>query len=148
MALIKLDKPVMINDKVRTACLPGAQDNFPVGATCTISGWGKLGEYSRGPAILQQAQVPLASHTACSNAYAKKGESLTSRMICAGAAKGKIDACQGDSGGPLVCKAKGDTWYIVGATSWGIGCARKGLYGVYADVKVMRQWIDKVVFNI
>ena len=68
--------------------------------------------------------------------------------MCAGDAKGVVDACQGDSGGPLVCKAKGEVWYVVGATSWGGGCARKGVYGVYADVKVMRDWIDAVVFHM
>ena len=69
-------------------------------------------------------------------------------MLCAGDAKGKIDSCGGDSGGPLVCKAKGDVWYVMGATSWGVGCARKETYGVYADVRGMRPWIDQVVFNM
>ena len=67
--------------------------------------------------------------------------------MCAGAGKGEIDSCAGDSGGPLACKDEGGVWYVVGVTSWGVGCARKGLYGVYADVRAMRSWIDQVVFK-
>jgi len=148
LALIRLEKKVNLNERVRTACLPGGKTNFPVGTNCTISGWGKLEEFGDGPAILQQAQVPLATQDDCKKAYGNLGYEVTSQMICAGAATGKIDSCGGDSGGPLVCKAKGDIWYVLGATSWGVGCARKGLFGVYGDVKVMRHWIDKVVFNM
>merc|ERR1711962_1568873 len=142
LALIKLESKVQLNDRVRTACLPGANTQFPAGTNCAISGWGKLSESIAGPAILQQAQVPLASQAACQKAYHRY--KITDRMICAGAAQGKIDACQGDSGGPLVCKDSQDAWYVVGATSWGVGCARRGLYGVYADVKNTRQWVNKV----
>ena len=68
-------------------------------------------------------------------------------MLCAGYQTGGIDACQGDSGGPMVCKSDDDTWYLWGAISWGVGCARKGMYGIYASTKVLRPWIDSVVFN-
>ena len=46
-------------------------------------------------------------------------------MIVAGdLVNGGIDACQGDSGGPLVVRNSDDTgWILVGATSWGYGCA-------------------------
>jgi len=147
LALIKIKK-VQLNERVRTACLPGGNTHFPDGTMCTISGWGKLAEFGDGPAILQQAQVPLTNHDDCEKAYGKHGYAVTNRMKCAADGKGKIDSCGGDSGGPLVCKAKGDIWYVLGATSWGVGCARKGLYGVYADVKVLRPWVDKVVFNM
>jgi hypothetical protein len=41
---------------------------------------------------------------------------------------------QGDSGGPLMSKI-GDNWELVGATSWGKGCALAAYPGVYADVR-------------
>ena len=40
---------------------------------------------------------------------------------------------QGDSGGPLVAKVNG-SYELVGATSFGNGCAAKFFPGVYADV--------------
>ena len=73
-------------------------------------------------------------------------------MICSGYPNGTIDTCQGDSGGPLVCNVFDniigeDIWYLWGTTSHSVGCARKGFYGVYASPKVMRPWIDSIVFK-
>ena len=101
---------------------------------------------------MQQARVPLVSQEKCIAAYKQLNFEVTSQMLCAGYETGQIDACEGDSGGPLVCKVTDlmrneDVWYLWGAISWGVGCARKGLYGVYANPRAMRSWIDSVVFN-
>ena len=56
-------------------------------------------------------------------------------MYCAAAA-GK-DACQGDSGGPTTYQGN-----VIGATSWGYGCAQANYPGVYADVANYRTWVD------
>merc|ERR1711893_364451 len=61
-------------------------------------------------------------------------------MICAGGIEGQ-DACQGDSGGPLIHRDSDKVATLIGATSWGIGCARKGLPGAYARVTKYLQWI-------
>ena len=39
-----------------------------------------------------------------------------------------------------------DTWYLPGIISWGYGCAREGLPGVYAKVTAFEEWIEPV-FN-
>ena len=94
--------------------------------------------------ILQQAKVPLISRDSCQSAYQDLGYTISPRMRCAGYAKGGIDACQGDSGGPLVC-SKNKKWYLIGAVSWGIGCARKGRYGVYADMTDLKYWVQDTI---
>ena len=53
------------------------------------------------------------------------------------------DTCQGDSGGPLFGRPRRATLKVVGATSFGEGCARPGKPGVYARVAdtPLREWI-------
>ena len=95
--------------------------------------------------ILQQAQVPLITRDSCQAAYQDVGYPISERMLCAGYAAGGIDACQGDSGGPLVCSEDDNKWYLMGAVSWGIGCAREGRYGVYADLMNLKDWVQETI---
>ena len=55
-------------------------------------------------------------------------------MVCAGFPQGGTDTCQGDSGGPLFGHTAAGALKVVGATSFGEGCARAGKPGVYARV--------------
>eukprot|EP00957_Ditylum_brightwellii_P186865 14229746-Ditylum_brightwellii.AAC.1 len=67
---------------------------------------------------------------------------MPDNMLCAGG--GSKDACRGDSGGPLLDYVS--TQFIqVGIVSFGYGCGVDGYYGVYADVRTQRAWIDRVI---
>ena len=84
------------------------------------------------------------SYELCDRVFTELGSGITPRMRCAGYAEGGIDACRGDSGGPLVCEDD-FKWYLVGIVSWGHECAREGLYGVYADVIVLKSWVQETI---
>lgn len=51
---------------------------------------------------------------------------------------------QGDGGGPLVCE-KDDQWYQVGIVSFGIGCGRRNVPGVYTNVEAYGPWIEETI---
>ena len=98
---------------------------------------------------LKAIEVPLWDQDRCARIMRTQlGSSyhLPVTALCAGADRGR-DACLGDGGGPLVCK-EGDNseennqvWTQAGIVSFGVGCARPGVPGVYTRVHLYRPWI-------
>ncbi|XP_020804973.1 trypsin eta isoform X2 [Drosophila serrata] len=102
------------------------------GTVCTISGWGVLYSSGYSSNSLQAASVPIVTYESCRSAY----EVVPISQVCAGYAKGGVDACQGDSGGPLNCNNQ-----LAGIVSYGTGCALAGYPGVYTNVSYYNSWI-------
>ncbi|XP_038660367.1 transmembrane protease serine 9-like isoform X1 [Scyliorhinus canicula] len=140
IAVLELSSPLNFTDYIRPVCLPSRNQVFPVGKSCSITGWGSL--YFRGqwPTILQKANVDIIADTICNVSY---HNAITHRMLCAGFLEGGVDSCQGDSGGPLVCLEPGGTWFLVGIVSFGFGCAEANFPGVYARVTALRDWVKE-----
>lgn len=139
IALIKLNKPAQLGGAVQLACLTdrlftaGLDSN----SLCYAGGWGALREGGWTPDILQEVQL---KRTSCSRIHMKEYGRLVKGNVCF-MQPGK-DTCQGDSGGPLVCQSTPGNWRLVGATSWGIGCADT-LPGVYTDIAYYKDWVCK-----
>ena len=113
---------------------------WAAGTMETIVGWGTTSEGGDLPDTLQEARVPITTDSYCAGAYSDF-ESTT--MVCAGFPQGGVDTCQGDSGGPMFGTTSTGALKVVGATSYGEGCARPGKPGVYARVAddALREWI-------
>jgi trypsin len=108
-----------------------------------IVGWGTTSEGGDTPDRLQEAHVPITTDAYCGGAY---DDFDAATMVCAGFPEGGVDTCQGDSGGPMFGRDAAGGLKVVGATSFGEGCARPGKPGVYARVAddVLREWIRSV----
>jgi secreted trypsin-like serine protease len=118
----------------------GDQRQWRPGVLATIAGFGTTSQSSTSPPPqMRYARVPITTDAYCASKY-PKGLSLVQNdgyfdpatMICAGYPQGGTDTCEGDSGGPLLVPSPAGTLELVGATSFGDGCAQAGHPGVYA----------------
>jgi secreted trypsin-like serine protease len=82
---------------------------------------------------LQKADIGIIPYSTCSSSTMYGGSIRNDVMICAGFARGGVDACFGDSGGPLIQSINGQN-KLVGVVSFGVGCARENRPGVYSRV--------------
>ncbi|XP_068199736.1 transmembrane protease serine 7 isoform X1 [Antennarius striatus] len=141
VALLQLKKPwpPSLHPVVQPVCLPPPSHAVTDKHSCWVTGWGYRSEEDKVlPSVLQKAEVSLLSQTECKKRYGP----VSPRMLCAGVPSGEQDACRGDSGGPLSCQAPGDgRWFLIGIVSWGVGCGRPNLPGVYSRVNKFTSWI-------
>ncbi|NXA43602.1 TMPSC protease, partial [Eudromia elegans] len=143
IALFKLDSAVHYSDYIQPICLPPVHLYLSIDneTDCYISGWGHLSEKGKASNVLQEAQVEIIPTDSC-NAFDSYGGIISNNMICAGSEIGGIDSCQGDSGGPLMCYHRSTSkYYLLGITSFGIGCGRPKFPGVYARLSSYRRWV-------
>ena len=111
----------------------------------TILGWGAAGERGRQQRYLRAATVPAVPDQTCTQLYRSDGF-VPTQMICAGdLTEGGVDTCSGDSGGPLGGPDGTGGWVEVGIVSWGYGCGRPGLPGVYTRVSAFAPAISAAI---
>jgi secreted trypsin-like serine protease len=130
-----------LKDPLPYAPLPIAEltdrELYRPGTALRALGWGRTSENGKTSRFLLQATLPVLPDDYCVEAYP---QFVKTDMFCAGYDAGKIDTCQGDSGGPIVAGGK-----LVGVTSWGEGCARKGKPGVYVRLSRYAKDLHPVV---
>ena len=137
VTLLQLDHPSRARPMLIAALRERA--SWRPGVPATIAGFGTTSESSSTPpSQMRYARVPITTDAYCAQAYpnglseaADDGSFDPATMLCAGYPKGGTDTCEGDSGGPLLVPV-GHAFRLVGATSFGKGCAEAGHPGVYA----------------
>jgi len=141
------------NPHVNAACLPKCANMFDhqftngTGVRCWVAGWGKDSPTGNFNFIQNKVDVPLMNFNSCDRVMrgemrklGKNNFRLSRSEVCAGGETEK-DACDGDGGAPLVCQAKTGRWYVVGLVTWGVGCGKPGVPGIYANVYNMLDFI-------
>nr|CAD7575228.1 unnamed protein product [Timema californicum] len=147
LALITLSSaaPLGVQPHINSVCIAPTGTDF-TGKRCWVSGWGKndFGPQGQYQFIQKQVDVQVLSPGDCQQRLqgTRLGQYFSfdqNSFLCAGGEQGK-DACTGDGGAPLVCE-NGGRFYLAGLVSWGVGCADKGVPGVYVNVLNFRDWI-------
>uniref|UniRef100_A0A672JA80 Chymotrypsin-like elastase family member 3B n=1 Tax=Salarias fasciatus TaxID=181472 RepID=A0A672JA80_SALFA len=140
IALLRLERSAVVNDKVQLACLPQHGAALTHNQPCYVTGWGRLSSGGPQAATLQQALLPVVGHSVCSRSD-WWGSSAKTTMVCAGGES--QSACHGDSGGPLNCRGRDGRWYVEGVTSFvdGRGCNTPQKPTVFTRVASFIPWI-------
>ncbi|MFP2956863.1 serine protease [Myxococcus sp. 1LA] len=174
IAVLKLERPIKFNSAIAGSCgqssamrpnlagqlaggnsrvpvcLPTSGEQVAVNTMATVAGWGltREGGYDTS-SILLQVGVPVLNDRDVANSYRSQGINIDSRaMFGAGYREGGKDSCQGDSGGPLVARNSHGGYVLQGIVSFGVGCARPGLPGIYTRVSNYIPWINTQVRNL
>lgn len=138
-ALFKLKTPLRLGRNVRRIRLPPPNLIIPDGSKVFVTGWGQTSEGGSISKRLLGVPLKKIGVMECKKVYANLTSKITDMNICAQGAPGK-DSCGGDSGGGLIYNSM-----IVGVVSFGVGCARPGVPGVYADTLKVLKWINDTI---
>lgn len=148
IAMIKLAQPLVLDGvTVSPICLPPYLNKFT--GNGVVTGWGNIREDGESSDVLLKVVVPIISDQECRNNYRAIGYTgpIVDNMLCAGYSAGGKDACQGDSGGPFISLGRDNRYYLAGVVSWGIGCAKPNVPGVYTEVSHFVPWVSDVISN-
>ncbi|XP_055840657.1 uncharacterized protein LOC129908281 [Episyrphus balteatus] len=156
IAMLYLGQTVQFSENISPICIPTDPQLRAKDLTTLnpfVAGWGKTQEGGVSANILQELQIPIFGNDECKELYRKQNKLIAddqfdNAVLCAGNLAGGKDTCQGDSGGPLMLpESYGDSFRfnLIGIVSYGIGCARPLIPGVYARVTNFIEWIENSV---
>ncbi|EKU22389.1 transmembrane protease, serine 2 [Nannochloropsis gaditana CCMP526] len=156
IAILRLERAVSSDIPTLPLIPPTKAKMVNEGQLVTVLGWGLTEERSQkvdsvkgglpvqgsGTDVLRAVTLPVVANAKCNEEYraVTAKDSILDEEVCAGVDRGGLDSCQGDSGGPLTATVNGKT-YLFGVVSWGVGCARAKVPGVYTRVSYHADWL-------
>ncbi|EDV95836.1 venom serine protease Bi-VSP isoform X1 [Drosophila grimshawi] len=158
IAMLYLDRNVQFTDTIIPICMPSSstlRTKSYVSTNPFVAGWGKTQENGKSSSVLMQLMIPVLTNEVCRTQYAKVNryfneEQFDKAVLCAGVLSGGKDTCQGDSGGPLMSSEVFNNqirFYLIGVVSYGVGCARAEIPGVYASTQYFMDWILEMLLD-
>jgi len=139
VAMIELETPARLTERVKLPCLPKKGVYPAVGKNCYIAGWGSIQHPGGVYHTLQQAKLPVVG-------MRHRGCHYNDEVVCVGLGYGKQpdgkqhpNACRGDSGGPLVCQQNDGRWQLEGVASYVTTYCK--YYTAYAPVNKYLDWV-------
>merc|ERR1719244_1148350 len=152
LALLKLKEGVnfLKHPHVRPICLlyPYYNNkNTYAGYEAVVSGWGMTGNTSPTSQVLMETEVDVLSNQQC-KASGVPASMISDDHICARGDFENQGVCKGDSGGPLMTKGSGQSYELIGVSSWvagkgGVACGSKTYPSVFARITEMQDWITE-----
>lgn len=142
IALIRLNRPIPLNDKLKPICLPNEKVIEPVdGEVLTVGGWGKT-MLPIEIVAKRAVGIPLINNSnICEN--------VSDTKMCAGVLgdlRSGVTSCDGDSGGPLMKEWDDQKMAIEGIVSFGQGiCVNRFFPTHYTRVRYYLSWIEEHV---
>ncbi|KAK9407155.1 TMPRSS12: Transmembrane protease serine 12 [Crotalus adamanteus] len=142
IVLFKLMESIKFNQYIQPICIPDAPVTLNDEMPCFITGWGQTTE--KGLKLGRFKAASLNSYLLNAFLAAIIGgldfQKSTRRTAV------EFPQSDGDSGGPLACYLPDVTrYYLVGISSFGFGCGRPKLPGVYLQTGFYRSWIQSQV---
>ncbi|XP_047549814.1 hepatocyte growth factor-like protein isoform X1 [Lutra lutra] len=138
LVLLKLERPVTLNQRVALICLPPERYVVPPGTKCEIAGWG---ETKGNNEVLNVASLNVISNQECN---VKHRGRVRENEMCTEGLLAPVGACEGDYGGPLACFTH-DCWVLEGIIIPNRVCARPRWPAIFMRVSVFTDWIHKVM---
>lgn len=156
--MLFLERNVQFTDTIVPICMPSSpalRSKSYVSTNPFVVGWGKTQEGGQSSEVLMQLMIPVLENEECRRRYASVNrylapEQFDEAVLCAGVLAGGKDTCQGDSGGPLMTSEVVDgqmRFYLIGVVSYGVGCARPEIPGVYSSTQYFMDWIIEQLKN-
>nr|XP_022903396.1 anionic trypsin-like [Onthophagus taurus] len=151
ISVIILEEPFDAITPEQIICIP-PPGFVPKPGRCLVGSFDKTNSIEEDIKIVELIDLPIVDNKKClkSLRQTRLGEffQLHHSFICAGGEDHK-DTCHGDGGSPLVCPISDQPgrYHQIGIVSWGIGCGELNTPGVYVNVAIFREFIDKVMID-
>jgi len=150
ISLLKLKEKVEFGPDQQPACLPRSTNFKDRGLKkheFSVSGWGAKRTHEGYPVALHSVDLDYVKWHHCKRIFKWNEKKISWRTFCSADGDNEdVCACAGDGGAPFIERnvPKGRVTAL-GIVSWGLGCHEKRKSGVYTDVRMLLDWINRQV---